>query len=494
MEIKKYIGFDIGAESGRCVVAELNNDIIKLNEVYRFPTHNVKYGNRFHWDILEIYKEILTGLTNARNEFGKEFQGISIDTWAVDYVLIDQNARILGYPYHYRDDRTDGMMEKAFSIVPRNEIYSKSGIQFAQFNTLFQFLAEKQLNPNLLIHADTFLLIPDFISYLLSGKIKAEYTNASTTSLTDPNTRNWSWELIDMFDFPRKIFPEIVEPGTILGNILPSIAKETGLSQDIPVIAGSSHDTASAVASVPAYDESNWAFLSSGTWSLIGVELNSPLKTTKAMEYNFTNEGGVEKTIRFLKNIIGLWPVQECRRYWKARSKVYDYSELVSMAKNSGFSKTWIDLNDSRFLKSGEMPEKILDFLKETNQTVKYEFGFIMEVILESLAFSYREAVNQIEEVTDQKINKLFAIGGGIRNELLTQLFSDATGRKVIAGPVEGTIAGNIGVQAIATGSVHDLKEWRKIVSNSFDMKKYNPVNPEYFNENEKAYKDILKK
>ena len=491
--VKKYIGLDLGAESGRWVVAEINGGKIKLNEVHRFITHTIKDENGLQWDILKIFNELITGLTNARKSFGTSFDGISIDTWAVDYVLLGNDGGILGNPHHYRDNRTDGIMEQAFKVVPKEKIYNKTGIQFAQFNTIFQLLAEKKFRVDLLKKTDKFLLIPDFLTFLLTGQKKAEYTNASTTGIIDPDTRNWSLELINEFELPRNIFPEIVEPGTIIGNLLPSIAAETGLYQYIPVIAGASHDTASAVASVPAYDEENWAFLSSGTWSLMGVELKHPLKSNKAMDYNFTNEGGVEKTIRFLKNIIGLWPVQECRRYWKSNGNDLSYSELTAMAKNNGFAKTWINLNDSRFLKSGNMPEKILDFLKETNQTVNSDIGFIIEVILESLAFSYREAVKMIEEVTGRKINKLFAIGGGIQNELLTQLLSDAIGREVIAGPIEGTITGNIGVQAIATGAVSNLKEWRKIVSDSFDMKKYVPVNADYFNENEKAYMNILK-
>ena len=488
---KKFIGFDLGAESGRCVVAELDGEKIRLNEVHRFPTHSIKFEYGFHWDILAIYNEIITGLSNARKNFGPQFNGIAIDSWAVDYVLTDRNGRVLGYPYHYRDSRTDGIMEQAFRIIPKNELYNKTGIQFAQFNTMYQFLAEKERNPNLLNFADKFLLIPDFFNFLLSGKKKAEFTNASTTGLTDPHKRNWSWELIEMFGLPRKIFPEIAEPGTVLGPLLLSIANAAGLNDNIPVIAGASHDTASAVASVPANTDDDWAFLSSGTWSLMGVELKRPLISDEAMNYNFTNEGGVENTVRFLKNIIGLWPVQECRRYWGEHSEEVEYNELVSKAGENGFTGSWVNLNDPRFLKSGDMPEKITDFLKETGQAFKPEKGFI--IILESLAFSYRQALDQIEEVAGKKIKNLYAVGGGIRNELLTQLTADAIDRNVIAGPVEGTIAGNIGVQAAATGAVSGLREWRKIVSNSFEQKIYKPANPGYFKGNEEKYKNILK-
>jgi rhamnulokinase len=496
---KKFIGFDLGAESGRCVVAILNENKVTLREVHRFTTHRIKYENGFHWDILAIYKEIIVGLINAQKAFGSEFDGIGVDTWAVDYVLIDSDGRIIGYPYHYRDDRTDGMMEEAFRIVPKNEIYSKTGIQFAQFNTVFQLLSEKKRKSNLLNLTDIMLLIPDFLNYLLSGKKKAEYTNATTSGLIDSNTRKWSWELIDAFGLPRKIFPEIVEPGTILGTLLPSIAEQTGLSKNIPVIAGASHDTASAVVSVPAYESSfangaSWAFLSSGTWSLMGIELKQSLLSAQAMEYNFTNEGGVEKTTHFLKNIIGLWPIQECRRYWQEKSNEYSYPELVSMAMENGFARAWVDLSDPRFLKAGEMPEKIIAYLKETGQTAKSDTGFIIRVVLESLAFSYRNTLNEIELVTGKKINKLHAVGGGIQNELLSQLTADAIGREVIAGPIEGTIIGNIGVQAITAKVVKNLNDWRMIVSNSFDVKIYEPQNLNYFNESEKKYNNILRK
>ncbi len=490
---KKIIGFDLGAESGRCVVATLKNHKIELNEVHRFPTHNIKNHNGFYWDILAIYAELIEGLSKAQKSFGPDFNGISVDTWGVDYVLIDKEDRILGNPYHYRDDRTDGIMEEAFTILPKEKIYNKVGIQFAQFNTLFQLLAEKKRKTNLLNTADKVLLMPDFLNFMLSGVKKAEFSIASTTSLVDPFTRNWSWELIELFGFPKTIFPEIVEPGTKLGTLLPSIAKETRLNSDIPVFASAGHDTASAVVSVPA-SEGKWAFLSSGTWSLMGVELGKPLLGTQSMKYNFTNEGGVEGSTRFLKNIIGLWPIQECRRYWFEKGEEYSYTELTELAKKEGFVNAWVDLDDPRFLKAGEMPEKILSYLTETGQKAKTNVGFIIGIVLESLAFSYRKTLKEIEEVTGNKIEKLHAVGGGIQNELLSQYTADAIGSIVYAGPIEGTIIGNIGVQAIAAGIVPGLEMWRNVVANSFEIKKYTPLQADYFNENEKKYFRVLRK
>ena len=491
-EEKKYIGFDLGAESGRCIVAILKNQKIKLHEVHRFTTHNINYFAGFHWDILAIFEDMVTGLKKAHESFGSIFDGIGVDTWGVDYVLVDSEDRILGYPYHYRDDRTDQMMEKAFSIMSKSIIYNRAGIQFAQYTTIFQLLAEKEKKLNLLAVADKMLLIPDFLKFLLSGVKKAEYSIASTTSLTDPEKRDWSKELIESFGFPENIFPEMVEPGTRLGTLLPNISRRTGLSSDIPIIANAGHDTASAVVSVPA-QPGDWAFLSSGTWSLMGVELNKPLITTEALEHNFTNEGGMEGKTRFLKNIIGLWPIQECRRYWQAKGHEFSYAELMEMAKKVETNSAWIDLDDIRFLKAGEMPEKILSYLKETGQPLKEDVGHIIRTVIESLAFTYRTTIKEIEEVSGRQIKRLHAVGGGIKNELLNQLTADALGYDVIAGPVEGTVVGNIGVQAIATGAVSNLQEWRNIVVNSFDLKVYKTENAEYFNTNETNYQKVMR-
>ncbi len=488
---KKYIGFDLGAESGRCVVALLENNIIKLHEVHRFTTHCIKLENGLHWDILAIYNELLIGLSNAQQKFGSEFDGVGIDTWAVDYALLSPEGKLLGYPYHYRDDRTDDIMEQAFKVVKKTILYEKTGIQFAQFNTLFQLLAEKINSVTMLNAADKMLLIPDYLSYLLSGVKKGEYTNASTTSLVDPFSRQWCWELIDAFNLPRRIFPELVEAGTSLGTLLPSIAEKTGLSKNIPVIASASHDTASAVASVPVSGE-DWAFLSSGTWSLMGIETEQPFLSPEAMEANYTNEGGVNNTVRFLKNIIGLWPIQECRRFWLEKSADYSYPALVALARENGPAGSWVDLNDKRFLKAGEMPGKIMSYLSETGQTVKPDAGFLVRVILESLAFSYKKTIDEIEQISGKKIKVLHAVGGGIQNELLTQLTADAIGRRVFAGPTEGTIIGNFGVQAIATGAVTDIQAWRKMVGKSFEVKVYEPANSQYFLNNEQKYLSIL--
>ena len=490
---RKFIAFDLGAESGRCVVVRLKDKKLTLNEVHRFVTHSVRYEKGFHWDILALYKEILKGLSEAGKAFGSQFDGIGVDTWGVDYVLVDAEGRIIGNPYHYRDDRTDGVMEEAFTIVREEKIYAKTGIQFAQFNTLFQLFSEQKRSSSFLCLAQKMLLMPDFMNSLLSGVAKAEFSIASTTSLTDPVTRDWAWDLIDTFQFPRQLFQEMVEPATVLGTLLPSIAKNTGLGSDIPVIATAGHDTAAAVMSVPADSRANWGFLSSGTWSLMGVELDRPMLTPAAMQHNFTNEGGIAGTTRFLKNIIGLWPLQECRRQWAENSVDYSYAALTDLAEWQGFVKAWVDLNDPRFFKAGDMPNKVLAYLEETGQPAKSDAGYIVRVILESLAFSYRKTWKEIETLTGRRLTKLHAVGGGIQNELLMQLTADALGCQVFAGPVEGTVIGNGGGQALATGAVSDLEEWRRVVANSVSPKVYQPGDSDYFNDRDDAFEALVR-
>jgi len=493
MDEKKFIAFDLGAESGRCMVGLLKNQKVSLHEVHRFRTPSIKYDYGFHWDILVIYEEIIEGLKKAKKEFGNYFDGIGIDTWGVDYVLLDSENRLLGYPYHYRDDRTDNMMEEAFKIIPKKQIYKSTGIQFVQINTIYQLLSEKKRENNLLNVADKILFIPDFLNFLLTGKKASEFTIASTSGLVNPTTRNWSWDVIEALGFNKNIFPDLIEPGKVLGQISTSVANLTQIDPKISVIATTCHDTAAAVVSVPALSD-NWAYLSSGTWSLMGVELNKPVLTDEALNNNFTNEGGFNNTIRFLKNILGLWPIQECKRYWDEKEeKKFTYSELSEMADNYGNAGAWIDLSDARFLKSGDMPEKIIAFLEETEQKHNNDMGFIIRVIIESLAYSYRDTLKKIESVIGEKIERLHVVGGGIKNELLTQLTADATGCEVIAGPVEGAVLGNVGVQAISRGIVKNINEWRKIVSNSCELKTYSPKNKKYFDENIERFNKVLK-
>lgn len=487
---KKYIGFDLGAESGRCIVAEISNNKLTLNEVHRFPTHNYLKDEEFHWHISKIFDEILIGLKNAAAIHGSQFESIGIDTWGVDYALIDSNGNLLNNPYHYRDDRTDKIMEELFKTINKEVLYNKTGIQSLQFNTIFQLFAEYNSNKSNISNADKFLLIPDYLSYLLSGEMYAEYSIASTTGLIDPYKRDWNWEIIETLSYDKKIFPPIVQSGTKIGTLLPKISETSGVKVSTPIISTAGHDTAAAVASAPAKKE-NWAFLSSGTWSIMGIEVDKPIISDLAQRSSFSNEGGVQGTVRFLKNIIGLWPVQECRRAWIKDGNEYSYSDLTNWAEDAGEVNAWLDLNDSRFLKAGVMPDKIISFLNETEQEVDTSTGSLIRIVLESLAFNYRITLHDIEIITGKKITELNAIGGGIQNELLCQLTADALNIPVVAGPIEGTIIGNIGVQAMATNSVKGLDDWRSIVENSFKVKTYLPKNPDYFNKNEAKYKQI---
>jgi sugar (pentulose or hexulose) kinase len=489
---KRFIGFDLGAESGRCVVAILSNYKLILDEIHRFQTHNYFKDGEFHWDISKIFDEIIIGLKKAVKKHGNEFESIGIDTWGVDYSLVNKDSALLNNPFHYRDDRTDKITDQVFNIVSKEELYENTGIQTMQFNTIFQLFSEYNSKTSKIFQADKFLTIPDYLCYLLSGKKNAEYTIASTTGLTDQNKRDWHWETIEKLNYNKNIFPKIVQPGTEIGPIKQEVAKVTRLKPTLKLIATAEHDTASAVVSAPSRTE-NWAFLSSGTWSIMGVEVPKPVINKLGMKFNFSNEGGFAGTTRLCKNIIGMWPIQECKRSWQVENLEYSYPELTRSAEEIGYSNSWVDLNDSRFLKAGEMPNKVLAYLSETNQNAKNDVGYIIRVLLESLAFNYKIVFEEVEKVIDKKIDELNIIGGGIQNELLCQLTADALNIPVVAGPIEGTIIGNIGVQAIANKFVNDLKDWRKVVSNSFDMKIYEPKNHEYFELNKNKFLEVCK-
>ncbi|MCF7803633.1 MAG: rhamnulokinase [Candidatus Marinimicrobia bacterium] len=489
----QFIAFDIGAESGRCVIGRIDTSAprLSLHEVHRFPTPSVESGSHLHWDILQLYAEIESALAQAGDEFGPHFQGISVDTWGVDYVLLDADDRLVGYPYHYRDSRTDGLIQYASTILPRDKIYEYTGIQFMQLNTLYQLLAEKRQTLDWLTVASDFLPIPNYLLYLLSGQKTAEYTIASTTQLCDPRTRNWSGQILEAFGFEGTLFPPVTQPGTVLSTLVPAVAEKTGITMTTPVIAGASHDTAAAVASIPAEGD-DWAFLSSGTWSLMGVELEEPVITGRTQEYNFTNEGGVEGTTRFLKNIMGLWPLQQCREVWNNQGEKFDYKTLQNMAQKIDQIRAWVDVDDSRFLKPENMVESIISFLSETDQSYKTDPAWITRCILESLAFKYRMVIDDLELLTGKQIQTLHAVGGGIQNTLLNQLTADAIGRPVVTGPVEGTAAGNIGVQALATELIDDLGSLRQIIRQSFALKTYEPADQGYWDDHFASYQSIL--
>jgi len=482
------LGFDFGASSGRAMLGKFDGNVLTLEEIHRFSNDPVDLNGHFHWDTLRLFWEIKQGLLKYANGGYGDLAGMGIDTWGCDYGLIGPSGELLGIPYNYRDDRTDGMMEEAFKKVSKEKIFETTGIAFLKFNTLFQLLAAKLSGSPALEHAETLLFMPDLFAYFLTGEKATEYTDASTGQILDAKTRKWAFDLIRALGIPEKIFTDIQEPGTVRGKIKASIAQELGIGE-IPVIAVASHDTASAVAAVPAMEE-DYAYLSSGTWSLMGVETKTPIINKNMLEWNYTNEGGVEGTYRVLKNIMGLWIVQECKREWDRRGEVYGFGELVDMAKTSEPFQSLIDPDNDVFYSPGQMPEKVQKFCAETGQKVPQTKGEIMRCVYESLALKYRWSMEKLDEITGKRLKVLHIVGGGTQNKLLNQFTANAINRPVICGPIEATAIGNVMVQAMALGEVKNLAEIRQVVRNSFPTEEYMPQDVEQWNE---AYEKFLK-
>ena len=474
-----YIACDLGAESGRVMLGSLESGKLAIEEIHRFPNITVKLGDSIRWDILRTFDELKKGLAKVAAR-GISVSSLSVDSWGVDYVWSGLGQEMLAPAYIYRDPRTDATYEKALATVGREKIFSETGLQFMALNTLYQLMADMETSPELARRADGFLCIADYLNFLFSGVRKAEESLASTTQIYNPATRAWSEELISAFGFPRSAFAEIVPSGTVLGPLADSVADETGL-RGATVVAACSHDTGAAVAAVPAESGDDWAYLSSGTWSLIGVELPAPLINEDTRAANFTNEGGYGGTTRFLKNIVGLWILQECRRDWESSGEKYDYAGLNRMASGAAPLRTLIDPDDARFLKPGDMPAKIQAFARETGQPVPESPGEFTRAILESLALLYRGTLSQVEQLTGRTVKKLHIVGGGSQSRLLNQFAADATGRTVLAGPAEATAIGNILVQAIADGKLDSLAELRETVRNSVPIEEFQPSgNPEW--------------
>lgn len=467
-----FLAFDIGASSGRAMLGTLENNKLELIEVHRFKNQMTQVHGHFYWNIIGLFEELKIGLRNCITEFKVQPDSIGIDTWGVDYALITSDGYLAGLPFAYRDHRTDNSMEDFFKLLSKQETYLLSGIQFMQFNTLFQLFASVTQNHSALKIAQDLLFMPDALNFLFTGEQKTEYTIASTSQLLKPGQPVWEEKLFEAAGIPMKLAGKIIQPATLLGNILPEVQTETG-SAPIPCIAVAGHDTASAIASVPATD-GNWAYLSSGTWSLLGIESDKPLVSEKTLEMNFTNEGGVEGTTRFLKNIMGMWLIQECKRIWDAQS-VLGWHEIVALSSNVKPFKSLINPDDARFLNPGNMPKAVQDFCERTNQPVPQNKGEIARCIYDSLVLKYKYTLKQIESVTGKPIEKLHIIGGGAHNSMMNQLTADATGIPVFAGPTEATAIGNILLQAKALCKVNSLAEIREIVGNSFEVIKYTP-------------------
>jgi rhamnulokinase len=463
---KHYLALDLGAESGRAIGGAISADKLSLLEIHRFVNQPIRKPSGLHWDVANLWNEIKKSIKLSAQKMPME--SIGLDTWGVDFALLDKDGVLLGDPYHYRDIRTDGMLEAAFAHISREEIFAQTGIQFMQINTLYQLLAMVIKNDPQLGSAQTFLTIPDLFNYWLSGRVTCEFSNATTTQCFDPHTRAWAIPLLKSLGIPTHIFPAVCEPGTFLGALLPQVAAETG-SGSIRVVAPACHDTGSAVVAVPAENE-DFAWLSSGTWSILGAEVRQPVLSEKALAYNFTNEGGVFGTWRLSKNITGLWLVQECKREWGL-----SYDELTRRAAKAKPFIAVIDPDSSVFLHPGNMPEKIRKFCVDTGQTVPKTEGEIIRVALESLALKYRFVLERLEELAGKHLEPLHIFGGGTKNRLLNQFSADATGRTVVAGPVEATAIGNILMQAITLGELGSLQDARRLVRRSFGIEEYHP-------------------
>ena len=467
-----YLAVDLGAESGRVMLGTLDAGRVTLEETHRFPNRSLTENGHFHWDLPHLQGEIFTGIEKAA-ALGVPIAGISTDSWGVDYVLLDAKGNVLGKPYCYRNAWTHAATERLHKKMPFAEIYAETGIQFMTINTIYHFEAQQHADPSAFANADHFLNIADYFNAQFGGEPAVEQSLASTTQLYNPRTQAWSDKIAATLGVKKSLFPRIVPSGTVLGPVTGRLAKLPAFVQ-AQVIATCSHDTGDAVAAVPATSD-NWAYLSSGTWSLLGAELPAPIVTDAARTAGFTNEVGLGGAIRFLKNIAGLWVLQECRRAWEAAGQKFSYEELTQLAADNGPAAAHLNLNDPRFVSLGEMPEKIAAFCRETAQPVPAKPGEFARTILESLALTYAQTLRELENVTDRKFEKLHIVGGGSRSALLNQLSADATGLPVITGPVEATAIGNILIQALALGHLKSAAELRRIVAQSFPTQTFTP-------------------
>ncbi|MEL7586592.1 MAG: rhamnulokinase family protein [Prolixibacteraceae bacterium] len=472
MQKNYFLAFDLGASSGRAILGALENGKLSLTEIHRFTNQMQFINGHYHWNIFSLFNELKTGLKKCIQDFGIQPESVAVDTWGVDFVHLDEKGMILSLPFAYRDSRTDTAMDDLFKLVPREDVYRETGIQFMQFNSLFQLFSMVRENRSLLKITDQILFMPDALNYLLSGVARTEFSIASTSQMIKPGECEWQLELLAKAGIPASILGPIIFPGTKIGVLSPDVARETG-SKEIAVIAVAGHDTASAIASVPAEDR-NFAYISSGTWSLMGIESPEPIISDLTRSMNFTNEGGVEGTTRFLKNIMGMWLIQECRRSW---SKEVDYSwdEMVQLVRDAEPFKFLINPDSGCFLNPDDMPSTVAGHCVGAGTERPSTHAEMIRCIYDSLALKYRFTLDQIRQVSDRPIEKIHIIGGGANNHFLNQLTANVTGLPVVAGPVEATAAGNILMQAKALGLVSSLDEMRRVVRDSFEVVTFTP-------------------
>lgn len=489
---KNILAFDLGAESGRALLGRFDGRRIDLKVVHRFPNGGVQTLGPIYWDVLYLYREMLGALAKTSTEVGGRLDSVGVDTWGVDFALVDRNGHLLGNPRHYRDPHTETIMEETFARVPRREIFEYTGLQFIRFNTLFQLLALQRDRSPSIDAAERLLMMPDLFHYWFTGVQTNEYTDASTSQMIDPRTRNWCRELVERCGLNPRILGPLTAPATEIGVLTEAVRRETGLGP-VPVIAPATHDTASAVAAVPAKKDRTWAYISSGTWSLMGIEIAEPVINDDVAKYNFTNEGGIGGTVRFLKNIMGLWLVQASRRAWAKSGQEFSYDELTRLAIEAPAFTAVIDPDHSSFMLPEDMPVAIADFCRKTGQRAPDSPGGIVRCALESLALRYRWVIERLEELHRQRIDVIHIVGGGSQNRLLCQFAADACNRPVFAGPVEATAIGNVLVQAIGLGLIASIDDLREVVRDSFEVVEYTPLEAAKWDEPYARFLSILK-
>ena len=492
------VAVDLGASSGRVIAAELKSDRIHLTDVHRFENAPVQMGSRLHWNLHGLWQQIELGLTMAAKNYGDRIESIGVDTWGVDYVLLDRNQDLVGPGFCYRDARSTGMMKLAFESISQADIFEQTGIQFMEINTLYQLFSMRVEKSPLLDIAEHFLMIPDFINWLLTGQMVNETTNASTTQLLHATNGQWSTKILDALKIPKHIFKTPVQPGTQLDPLRPIVRSRTGLNKSVQVIAPATHDTGSAVIAVPASDFASsrptWCYISSGTWSLMGVELSQPVLTDACRQLNFTNEGGANGSVRLLKNIAGLWPFQQCRAAWQRMGTNYEWSKLAAMAARAKPLQCLVDLEHAKFIAPTNMVETIQDFFNHTHQSPPEDDGSLARATLESLALRYRVCLGWLEQLLGYRLETIHIVGGGVQNALLCQMTADACQRTVVAGPVEATALGNIISQMVSLGRFASIAEGRRWMRSMSDIVQYEP-NPgsdwDKAAERLKAYSDM---
>ena len=476
MDKRRYVAFDLGAESGRAVIGSFDKGLLNCKEVYRFPNKGITLGGHQYWNILGIYDQLLEGLKTSVKLVGQGINGIGVDSWGVDYCLCDAHGNMAGNAFNYRDPRTKGTPEIIENKLGSEQLYKKTGVQMLPFNTLNQLIAAVRAEDPALEIADRLLFIADFFHYCFTGKKVSEFTAASISQLYNNGTGQWDDAIFNAFGIPRKIAPEVVQAGTVIGDLKPEIAKLVGLDHT-KVIAPAVHDTASAAVCIPTIEEGGWAFLSSGTWSIVGLELDAPIMDEKSMAMNISNSGGVMGKTLYLKNVMGLWILQQCKRIWNKKSPVLDYSDIVNRAFKASPFTAFIDPDDISFLNAEDTVEEIINYCKRSGQPVPaYEdIGTVSRIIFESLAMKYRFVLEQLMEGSGKDVKAIYIIGGGSKNKLLNQFTANVTGRKVYAGPEEASSIGNIMMQAVGDGMVDSLVEVRKIIKASFGVSAYRP-------------------